>query len=184
MTTSRGCSPRCSAAAQRRRRDEDLHAEAVSESADLRRSQRRSCGRWSQRQPRRPGGAREVSFAIAPGEFTGLIGSNGAGKTTLFRVILGLQAPSAGSVLVGGRPRSRRNPLIGYVPQKFLLDPDMPLRTRDLVGLGLDAHGSGIPLPSRARRGAVERDARRRSTRAASPTSASAASQAASSSGC
>jgi zinc/manganese transport system ATP-binding protein len=98
----------------------------------------------------------DVSFAILPGEFTGLIGSNGAGKTTLFRVILGLQAPSAGSVLVDGRPRSRRNPLIGYVPQKFLLDPDMPLRARDLVGLGIDAHRFGIPRPSRARRALIE----------------------------
>jgi zinc/manganese transport system ATP-binding protein len=92
----------------------------------------------------------DVSFGICAGEFTGLIGSNGAGKTTLFRVILGLQA-SAGNVLVAGRPRSRRNPLIGYVPQKFLLDPDMPLRARDLVGLGLDGHRFGIPRPSRAR---------------------------------
>ena len=47
-----------------------------------------------------------VDFAVAPGEFTGLIGSNGAGKTTLFRVILGLQPATAGGVLVGGRPRS------------------------------------------------------------------------------
>jgi zinc/manganese transport system ATP-binding protein len=93
-----------------------------------------------------------VGFDIRAGEFTGLIGANGAGKTTLFRVILGLQAPSAGSVLVAGRPRSRRNPLIGYVPQKFLLDPDMPLRARDLVGLGLDAHKLGIARPSRRRR--------------------------------
>jgi zinc/manganese transport system ATP-binding protein len=99
---------------------------------------------------------REVSFAIDPGEFTGLIGSNGAGKTTLFRVILGLQAASSGSVLIAGRPRSRRNPLIGYVPQKFLLDPDVPLRTRDLVGLGLDAHRFGVALPSRARRARIE----------------------------
>jgi zinc/manganese transport system ATP-binding protein len=98
---------------------------------------------------------RDVSFAIRPGEFTGLIGSNGAGKTTLFRVILGLQAPSAGQVLLAGRARSSRNPLIGYVPQKFLLDPDMPLRARDLVGLGLDAHRFGIPLPSRARRARI-----------------------------
>jgi zinc/manganese transport system ATP-binding protein len=98
---------------------------------------------------------REVSFAIGAGEFTGLIGSNGAGKTTLFRVILGLQA-ARGSVLVAGRPRSRRNPLIGYVPQKFLLDPDTPLRTRDLVALGLDAHRYGIALPSRARRARVD----------------------------
>jgi zinc/manganese transport system ATP-binding protein len=92
----------------------------------------------------------DVSFGICAGEFTGLIGSNGAGKTTLFRVILGLQA-SAGNVLVAGAPRSRRNPLIGYVPQKFLLDPDMPLRARDLVGLGLDGHRFGISRPSRAR---------------------------------
>jgi zinc/manganese transport system ATP-binding protein len=98
---------------------------------------------------------REVSFAIEPGEFTGLIGSNGAGKTTLFRVILGLQ-PASGTVLLDGRPRSRRNPLIGYVPQKFALDPDAPLRTRDLVGLGLDAHRYGIALPSRARRTRIE----------------------------
>jgi zinc/manganese transport system ATP-binding protein len=93
---------------------------------------------------------KDVSFGVCPGEFTGLIGSNGAGKTTLFRVILGLQA-STGKVLVAGSPRSRRNPLIGYVPQKFLLDPDMPLRARDLVGLGLDGHRFGVPRPSRAR---------------------------------
>ncbi|MGD1051512.1 MAG: metal ABC transporter ATP-binding protein [Solirubrobacteraceae bacterium] len=99
---------------------------------------------------------RDVSFAINPGEFTGLIGSNGAGKTTLFRVILGLQPASSGSVLVAGRPRSRRNPLIGYVPQKFLLDPDAPLRTRDLVGLGIDAHRYGVALPSRARRARID----------------------------
>ncbi len=97
----------------------------------------------------------EVTFEIEAGEFTGLIGSNGAGKTTLFRVILGLQAAS-GTVQVGGRPRSRRNPMIGYVPQKYLLDPDMPLRARDLVGLGLDANRLGIPFSSRGRRGQVE----------------------------
>jgi zinc/manganese transport system ATP-binding protein len=97
-----------------------------------------------------------VGFDIRAGEFTGLIGANGAGKTTLFRVILGLQAPSAGSVLVAGLPRSRRNPLIGYVPQKFLLDPDMPLRARDLVGLGLNAHKLGIARPSRRRRALVQ----------------------------
>jgi zinc/manganese transport system ATP-binding protein len=97
-----------------------------------------------------------VSFNVAPGEFTGLIGSNGAGKTTLFRVILGLQAASAGKVLVGGRDRARGHQHVGFVPQKFLLDPDLPLRARDLVGLGLDAQRLGVPLPSKARRALVE----------------------------
>ncbi|HWF35619.1 MAG TPA: ABC transporter ATP-binding protein [Solirubrobacteraceae bacterium] len=98
----------------------------------------------------------DVSFGVCAGEFTGLIGSNGAGKTTLFRVILGLQAATSGRVLVAGQPRSRRNPQIGYVPQKFLLDPDVPLRARDLVGLGLDGHRLGISRPSRARRELID----------------------------
>jgi zinc/manganese transport system ATP-binding protein len=98
----------------------------------------------------------DVSFRIEAGEFTGLIGSNGAGKTTLLRVILGLEIPASGRVLVSGRPRSRRNPLIGYVPQKILLDPDMPLRARDLVGLGLDGHRFGLPHRSSAQKELIE----------------------------
>ena len=94
----------------------------------------------------------DVNFRIEAGEFTGLIGSNGAGKTTLLRVILGLESPTSGRVLVGGRPRSPRNPLIGYVPQKILLDPDMPLRARDLVALGLDGHRFGLPRRSTAQK--------------------------------
>jgi zinc/manganese transport system ATP-binding protein len=95
---------------------------------------------------------RDVSFQILPGEFTGLIGSNGAGKTTLLRVILGLQATNTGHVLVAGGRRSRRNPLVGYVPQKVLFDPDLPLRARDVVALGLDGHRVGIPLKALRRR--------------------------------
>src|SRR5580692_3830393 len=97
-----------------------------------------------------------VDFQVAPGEFTGLIGSNGAGKTTLFRAILGLQGASTGEILVEGRPRTRRTDSIGYVPQKFLLDPDLPLRGRDLVGLGLDARRLGFTLNRRRRAERVE----------------------------
>lgn len=92
-----------------------------------------------------------VSFEVLSGEFIGLIGSNGAGKTTLFRVILGLQRPTSGRVLVGGDSGLGRNRLIGYVPQKTLLDPDVPLRARDLVALGIDGHRFGMPLRSTKR---------------------------------
>ena len=97
----------------------------------------------------------EVSFTVHAGEFTGLIGPNGAGKTTLLRVILGLQRPSGGQVSVLGRPRSPRNQPIGYVPQKVLLDPDMPMRAEDLVALGIDRTRYGLRLPSKDRGEAV-----------------------------
>jgi len=99
---------------------------------------------------------RDVTFSIGPGQFTGLIGSNGAGKTTLLRVILGLQAPTSGTVSVGGERHAARKGLIGYVPQKIQLDPDMPVRARDLVGLGLDGHRFGLPLHRRGRRQQVD----------------------------
>ena len=97
----------------------------------------------------------DVSFTIAPGEFTGLIGPNGAGKTTLLRVVLGLQQPTSGAVIVDGRPLSRHNHAAGYVPQKVLLEPDLPLRAKDLVALGIDGQRPGIPLRSRKRAEAV-----------------------------
>ncbi len=98
----------------------------------------------------------DVKFEVRPGELVGLIGSNGAGKTTIFRVILGLLTPSSGRVLIVGGPRPRRNRSVGYVPQKIALDPDMPLRSRDLVALGLDGHKLGVSLPSRRRREMVD----------------------------
>ena len=94
-----------------------------------------------------------VTFSVAAGQFTGLLGSNGAGKTTLLRAILGLQRVSEGRITVAGGPG--RGGSIGYVPQKVLLDPDMPLRARDLVALGLDGHRLGIPRPSAQRRARV-----------------------------
>ena len=98
----------------------------------------------------------KVSFSVRPGQFTGLIGSNGAGKTTILRVILGLQEPTTGQVLIDGKPRLRRNRSVGYVPQKVVIDPDLPVRARDVVGLGLDGYRFGLPMPSATRRRRID----------------------------
>lgn len=86
-----------------------------------------------------------IDLAVGRGEFVGLIGSNGAGKTTLLKTILGDIAPTTGSVTVLGRKRLQTG-VIGYVPQKIELDPDLPLLAKDFVALGLDGHRLGISL--------------------------------------
>jgi ABC-2 type transport system ATP-binding protein len=46
----------------------------------------------------------DASFVVRPGRVTGFLGPNGAGKSTTMRMILGLDSPSSGSVLVNGQP--------------------------------------------------------------------------------
>ena len=45
----------------------------------------------------------DLSFTVRPGLVTGFLGPNGAGKSTTMRMVLGLDRPTAGEVLVGGR---------------------------------------------------------------------------------
>jgi Cu-processing system ATP-binding protein len=69
---------------------------------------------------------RGVDLTVAPGRTFGLIGHNGAGKSTLFRIMLGLIAPSSGTLRLFGEPAEgarfrelRRT--IGYLPEHFAL---------------------------------------------------------------
>jgi ABC-2 type transport system ATP-binding protein len=55
----------------------------------------------------------DLSFTVPAGEVTGFLGPNGAGKSTTMRMVLGLDAPTAGSVTVNGRPYTEyRRPLL------------------------------------------------------------------------
>jgi zinc/manganese transport system ATP-binding protein len=94
----------------------------------------------------------DVDVHIASGEFVAVLGPNGAGKSTLLKAILGLLPLRRGSVTVLGHPARRGDARIGYLPQRRSFDPDLRVRGRDLVQLGLDGNRWGTPLPFVARR--------------------------------
>ena len=97
----------------------------------------------------------DVSMTVNQGEFIVMLGPNGAGKSTLLKLLLGLIKPSGGIVRVlGGAPR-RGNKAIGYAPQHRVLEADLALRARDVVGFGLDGHRWGTGLPSSKRRAII-----------------------------
>jgi ABC-2 type transport system ATP-binding protein len=84
-----------------------------------------------------------MTFTVQPGQVTGFVGPNGAGKSTTMRVILGLDAPDAGTALVGGKPyASIRRPmrLIGSLLDAGALQPSRSARNH-LLWL---AHSQGL----------------------------------------
>src|SRR5262249_27314769 len=62
----------------------------------------------------------DVSFEVDPGHVFGFIGPNGAGKTTTIRMMMGVLAPTAGTVIVGGHDIARApeaaKAISGYPP--------------------------------------------------------------------
>jgi zinc/manganese transport system ATP-binding protein len=100
-----------------------------------------------------------LDLDIASGEFVAVLGPNGSGKTTLLRALLGLQPLAQGRILVTGRPARRGGGDISYIPQQKSAPEDLPLRGRDLVGLGLDGHRIGLGLRGRRERACKVHDA-------------------------
>jgi zinc transport system ATP-binding protein len=70
-----------------------------------------------------------ISFDLEPGEIITLLGPNGAGKSTLVRIILGLLTPRSGLLI------KQPGLTIGYVPQRFHVDPTLPMSVEDFLGL-------------------------------------------------
>lgn len=92
----------------------------------------------------------DLSFAVAPGEIFGFVGSNGAGKTTAMRIMLGVLAADRGEVRWQGRPldlASRRR--VGYMPEERGLYPRMKVGTQltylaQLHGMSADEAGAAV----------------------------------------
>ncbi|MCG3134696.1 MAG: Vitamin B12 import ATP-binding protein BtuD [Planctomycetes bacterium] len=72
---------------------------------------------------------RDVSFSLASGGWTGVVGPNGCGKTTLLRAALGLSRPLAGTVVRSSAWRA------GYVPQREALDPLLRFSAEEVAAM-------------------------------------------------
>lgn len=103
--------------------------------------------------------AQGLSLSVRPGELVALLGPNGAGKTTLLRAAIGLIAPRAGTVRLGGDdPRAlapaERARRCAYLPQAR--QAAWPTSARDVVALGRFAHGAAPHRLSPTDRAAVD----------------------------
>ena len=78
-----------------------------------------------------------INFRVRKGEFVAIIGPNGAGKTTLIKILIGLIKPSKGTVEIdGAEPKDfikKRRGVIGYLPQRAIVNWSMPLKVLDVV---------------------------------------------------
>ena len=82
---------------------------------------------------------REVDFAVAPGEVVALVGPNGAGKSTVLRLLAGDMPPTAGRVLIDGRPVDAFSPRElalrrAVLPQQTVLE--FAFTAREVVSMG------------------------------------------------
>src|SRR5579863_383976 len=99
----------------------------------------------------------DVSLDIAAGDFVAVLGPNGSGKTTLMRAVLGLVPPGRGTIEVLGRPATRGNPAIGYMPQVRAGAPALRLSGWDFVASVVNGHRLGLPIAGQAARAEIAR---------------------------
>lgn len=75
---------------------------------------------------------RDVSFSVPSRSIFGLVGSDGAGKSSMLRLIAGMIKPAGGAIYIDGlnaaAARQKIKHLIGYMPQRFGLYPDLTVQ--------------------------------------------------------
>lgn len=97
----------------------------------------------------------DISFDVQKGEFLSLLGPSGCGKTTLLRLLIGIEAPTSGTIRKNGEDITERAPKdrnIGIVFQNYSLFPNMDvygniayaLKARRMVQSEIDAKVRGI----------------------------------------
>jgi zinc transport system ATP-binding protein len=77
-----------------------------------------------------------VSLKIEKGEIVTIVGPNGSGKSTLLRCLIGAQRLNKGRILKAAGLK------VGYVPQRLLIDPTLPITVRRFLDLPRRAGGA------------------------------------------
>jgi len=93
---------------------------------------------------------KDISIAVAPGEFVAVIGPSGCGKSTLLSLISGLVAPTEGAVLIDGKPVTGPNRKVGYMLQQDYLFEWRTILENTLLG----AEIQGLPMAKARERAA------------------------------
>ena len=81
---------------------------------------------------------RQIDLALSDGEMLVIVGASGCGKSTLLRLVAGLETPTAGRVLIGGRDVTALDPSerdIAMVFQNYALYPHMSVFDNMAYGL-------------------------------------------------
>lgn len=79
----------------------------------------------------------DVSFSIEEGDFVAITGPNGGGKTTLLRIVLKLLKPTQGRVVYREQGREVKDLVVGYLPQKNMIDQRFPISVEEVISSGL-----------------------------------------------
>jgi len=89
-----------------------------------------------------------VAFGVERGEIHAVVGENGAGKSTLMKILAGVEAADAGSIVIGGRtaslqsPQAARRSGIAIVFQELNLFPHLSVSAN--IFAGREAHAGGL----------------------------------------
>jgi len=91
----------------------------------------------------------DIDLQLGSGHFLGIVGPNGAGKSTLLHIICGLLTPAEGHIDLFGEclSRSSRRRLLGqirFLPQGHAGMRNMPVRVRQVVGMGMGDYHKGL----------------------------------------
>jgi NitT/TauT family transport system ATP-binding protein len=89
----------------------------------------------------------DITYRVHDGEFVSIIGPSGCGKTTTMNLVAGFVAPTAGTVLLDGKPVPGPGPDRGVIFQEYGVFPWLTVKQN--IAFGLDLRASRVPAAER-----------------------------------